>query len=69
VTPRREQGLDCSPVPRSPQRQGGHRARVFVRLSKRLVGLLQDVTEDGFAFELWDARKPKPYLEGTITAG
>ncbi|MGH3520867.1 MAG: MaoC/PaaZ C-terminal domain-containing protein [Haloechinothrix sp.] len=24
-------------------------------------------TEDGFAFELWDARKPKPYLEGTIT--
>lgn len=26
-------------------------------------------TEDGFAFELWDARKPKPYLEGTITRG
>jgi hypothetical protein len=25
-------------------------------------------TDDGFAFELWDARKPKPYLEGTITA-
>lgn len=24
-------------------------------------------TEDGFAFELWDARKPKPFLEGTIT--
>lgn len=25
-------------------------------------------TDDGYAFELWDARKPKPYLEGTITA-
>lgn len=24
-------------------------------------------TEDGFVFELWDARKPKPFLEGTIT--
>ncbi|MGH3949691.1 MAG: MaoC family dehydratase [Pseudonocardiaceae bacterium] len=26
-------------------------------------------TEDGFAFELWDARKPKPYLDGTIKRG
>lgn len=24
-------------------------------------------TGDGFSFELWDARKPKPYLEGRIT--
>src|SRR5690606_3930770 len=24
--------------------------------------------EDGFAFELWDARTPKPYLQGGITA-
>lgn len=25
-------------------------------------------TGDGYAFELWDASKPKPYLEGTIRA-
>ena len=25
-------------------------------------------TGDGWAFELWNARKPKPHLEGTITA-
>lgn len=24
-------------------------------------------TDEGYAFELWDARKPKPHLEGTIT--
>jgi hypothetical protein len=24
--------------------------------------------DDGFAFELWDARKPRPYLQGRITA-
>jgi hypothetical protein len=25
-------------------------------------------TDDGWAFELWNARKPKPHLDGTITA-
>lgn len=25
-------------------------------------------TDEGWAFELWNARKPKPHLEGTITA-
>ncbi|MDT8910547.1 MaoC/PaaZ C-terminal domain-containing protein [Amycolatopsis sp. PS_44_ISF1] len=25
-------------------------------------------TEDGWAFELWNARKPKPHLDGTISA-
>lgn len=25
-------------------------------------------TDDGWAFELWNARKPKPHLEGTIAA-
>jgi hypothetical protein len=25
-------------------------------------------TGDGWAFELWNARKPKPHLAGTITA-
>lgn len=32
------------------------------------VGFTSWTTEDGYAFELWDARKPKPHLEGTIKA-
>lgn len=32
------------------------------------VGFTSWSTPEGYAFELWDARKPKPHLEGTISA-
>jgi [glutamine synthetase] adenylyltransferase / [glutamine synthetase]-adenylyl-L-tyrosine phosphorylase len=44
----------------APLAEGLEPARFFVRLSKRLVGLLQDVTEDGFAFRVDLRLRPDP---------
>jgi [glutamine synthetase] adenylyltransferase / [glutamine synthetase]-adenylyl-L-tyrosine phosphorylase len=44
----------------APLADGIEPASFFVRLSKRLVGLLQDVTEDGFAFRVDLRLRPDP---------
>jgi [glutamine synthetase] adenylyltransferase / [glutamine synthetase]-adenylyl-L-tyrosine phosphorylase len=44
----------------APLAEGQEPANVFVRLSKRLVGLLQDPTEDGFAFRVDLRLRPDP---------
>ncbi len=44
----------------APLAEGIEPARFFVRLSKQLVGLLQDVTEDGFAFRVDLRLRPDP---------
>ncbi|HUF44780.1 MAG TPA: bifunctional [glutamine synthetase] adenylyltransferase/[glutamine synthetase]-adenylyl-L-tyrosine phosphorylase, partial [Aestuariivirgaceae bacterium] len=44
----------------APLAEGLEPAGFFVRLSKRLVGLLQDVTEDGFAFRVDLRLRPDP---------